>query len=271
MASYLISGASRGLGFEFLRQLSQDPANTVIGLVRDTKSTQDKVRAELPDRSNIHIVRGDLSDYKSLEAAAAEVGKITDGKLDYLIANAAVIPKWSAYDDIATLGQSPDELEEDLLATFKTNVVSQIHLINLFMPLVLGGTAKKVVALSTGLADFEATRTWNLAAGAPYAISKAALVMAVAKFSARYAEQGVLFLSVTPGVVMTGQFDGATEEQMAKVQEEFKKFAAYAPDFKGPMSAEEAIKAVLTVVDSSSLEGGRGGAMLSHKGNKQWL
>lgn len=76
------------------------------------------------------------------------------------------------------------------------------------MPLVLGGTAKKVVALSTGLADFEATRAWNLAAGAPYAISKAALVMAVAKFSARYAEQGVLFLSVTPGVVMTGQFDG---------------------------------------------------------------
>jgi hypothetical protein len=49
------------------------------------------------------------------------------------------------------------------------------------------------------------------------------------------------------------------------------KFAAYAPHFKGPMSAEDSVKAVLGVVEKASLEGGYGGAFISHLGNKQWL
>lgn len=53
--------------FEFLRQLSIDPANTVIGLVRDIKSTKAKVTAEI-NRSNLHIIHGDLDSYQSLKA-----------------------------------------------------------------------------------------------------------------------------------------------------------------------------------------------------------
>ena len=34
---------------------------------------------------------------------------------------------------------------------------------------------------------------------------------------------------------------------------------------------EEAVDAVWSVVENSSLEKGHGGAFLSHKGNKQWL
>ena len=49
------------------------------------------------------------------------------------------------------------------------------------------------------------------------------------------------------------------------------KFGAYAPHFKGPMSAEESVKAVLGVVEKASLEDGYGGAFISHLGNKQWL
>jgi hypothetical protein len=49
------------------------------------------------------------------------------------------------------------------------------------------------------------------------------------------------------------------------------KFMAYAPHFKGPISAEESTKAVLNVAEKASVEGGDGGAFITHLGNKQWL
>jgi hypothetical protein len=49
------------------------------------------------------------------------------------------------------------------------------------------------------------------------------------------------------------------------------KFVAYSPDFTGPATPEESVKAVLAVVEKASLANGDGGAFLSHFGNKQWL
>ena len=40
-----------------------------------------------------------------------------------------------------------------------------------------------------------------------YTISKAALNAAVAKFSAQYAKEGLLFFSISPGMVETGFYD----------------------------------------------------------------
>lgn len=50
-----------------------------------------------------------------------------------------------------------------------------------------------------------------------------------------------------------------------------KKFATYAPDFKGMSTPEESIQAMLSVIDKASVETGFGGGFVSHKGNKQWL
>jgi NAD(P)-dependent dehydrogenase (short-subunit alcohol dehydrogenase family) len=72
------------------------------------------------------------------------------------------------------------------------------------VPLILKGTAKKVVAITSGMGDIELVRKHNVYEEGPYAISKAALNMVVAKFSAEYAKDGVLFLSVCPGLVDTG-------------------------------------------------------------------
>lgn len=53
--------------FEFLRQLSLNPANTVIGLVRNVKSVETKVKSDI-NRSNVHIIHGDLDSYDVLKA-----------------------------------------------------------------------------------------------------------------------------------------------------------------------------------------------------------
>ena len=94
-----------------------------------------------------------------------------------------------------------------MLDSFKVNVIANVHLFNIFMPLILKGKTKKVIAISTGLADLETTIKFNLDHAVPYTISKAALNFAMGKFSAQYAKDGVLFMSICPGIVNTGHYD----------------------------------------------------------------
>lgn len=103
MSSYVINGASTGIGvgqaqysawhntsliysmgqFEFLRQLSLNPTNTVIGLVRNVKGVEAKAKTEI-GRSNVHIIHGDLDSYEVLKAGLSGYpsplfpGSITD-------------------------------------------------------------------------------------------------------------------------------------------------------------------------------------------------
>jgi NAD(P)-dependent dehydrogenase (short-subunit alcohol dehydrogenase family) len=117
------------------------------------------------------------------------------------------MPDWSSLDPMAVLSRDPEHLTKDLIGTFSTNVVGNIHLINLFMPLILKGSLKKVIALSSGMGDADLTAKFNVHEGSPYSISKAALNMAIAKFHAEYEKDGVLCMAICPGTVNTGQYD----------------------------------------------------------------
>jgi NAD(P)-dependent dehydrogenase (short-subunit alcohol dehydrogenase family) len=77
------------------------------------------------------------------------------------------------------------------------------------MPLVLKGSVKKVIAISSGHADLELINKFDMENSALYAASKAALNVIVGKFSAQYKKDGVLFLSLSPGVVEVGHFDNS--------------------------------------------------------------
>jgi hypothetical protein len=99
MSSYVVTGASRGIGvclsplylirqipsvekrwprlrlvkYEFILELSKNPANTVIGIVRDVKFTEDKLAKEPESRSNIHLIQGDMTDYQSLKVGCMDL------------------------------------------------------------------------------------------------------------------------------------------------------------------------------------------------------
>lgn len=102
-------------------------------------------------------------------------------------------------------GKDPKSLEEDLTRSFAVNVIGVVHLYNLFIPLILKGKTKKVIALSTGLADDALTVNYDLEIGGPYSASKAALNTIVAKYAAELSKEGVLFLALSPGVVEVGK------------------------------------------------------------------
>lgn len=66
---------------------------------------------------------------------------------------------------------------------------------------------KKVITLTTGLADLDLTNEYDVESEALYAASKIAMNMIVAKFSAQYKKDGVLFMGISPGVVEVGLHD----------------------------------------------------------------
>lgn len=102
-----------------------------------------------------------------------------------------------------------DKVEEvDAVSSqlLQTNVVGNIHLFHLFLPLVLKSKVKKVLTISTGLADLDLTNECEVDIGALYAASKAAMNVIVAKFNAQYKKDGVLFLSISPGLVEVGRY-----------------------------------------------------------------
>ncbi|KAJ5131576.1 uncharacterized protein N7515_007615 [Penicillium bovifimosum] len=72
MPVYVITGVSRGIGFELLKQISEDQENLVVGLVRDRAATEKKIAAELGSRPNVHIRHADLTEYASLKQAATD-------------------------------------------------------------------------------------------------------------------------------------------------------------------------------------------------------
>ena len=90
--------------FEFLNQISEDPKNLVVGLVRDKAATEKKVATELGVHPNVHILHADLTSYASLKQATADTDKIVGERgIDYLVANGAFPSLFDAYDPIGKL------------------------------------------------------------------------------------------------------------------------------------------------------------------------
>jgi NAD(P)-dependent dehydrogenase (short-subunit alcohol dehydrogenase family) len=128
------------------------------------------------------------------------------------LVNCKSTPIWllsKAYN-IYSRGETPEELDSVADKLFKTNVTGNIHFFNLFMPLVLKGKTKKVIAITSGHADLDFINNFDIENSALYSASKAALNIIVAKFSAQYKKDGVLVFSMSPGVVEVGHFSQRT-------------------------------------------------------------
>lgn len=81
MSTYLITGANRGIGLEFARQLAAKGGHTLVGTARDPDKAPELARL-------VHqVIRLDVSDPESIAAMARSLG---DQPVDVLINNAGV-------------------------------------------------------------------------------------------------------------------------------------------------------------------------------------
>jgi NAD(P)-dependent dehydrogenase (short-subunit alcohol dehydrogenase family) len=237
--------------------LATDSANTIIGLVRNKAAADKTVAAD--GLENVTMVEADIANHESLLKAREQVAHMTGGSIDFLINNAALV-------DARTELQALDEIEPELLTasledSFKVNVVGVVHTINAFLPLIKKGKDKKVVLISSGMAD-PALVNSGVTGSAPYAISKAAANLAIFKYNAKYKNEGLLFFAISPGIVAT--WEG--EEEPEGIQG----FRRMVPSWSGPLTPLESAKACVKVIHDFTAEKD-GGSFVSHYGNQQWL
>ncbi|KAL4937927.1 hypothetical protein BDV06DRAFT_226503 [Aspergillus oleicola] len=272
MPSYVVTGASRGLGFEFTRQLAADPNNTVIGLVRDKAAADAK--AQKWGLTSVHFVEAQYTDLDSLKAATEATKGITGGELNYLINNAASVSEVSELKTFDDFHNDFSTLEADLLTSFRINVLAVLKTIEAFLHLLQSTPGpKKVITITSGMSDLDLINASGIAVAAPYAMSKGALNVAVAKYNALYKERGILFLGVCPGYVATERQtqELKSDEDQARLRALGQKFEAFAPQFTGPISPQQSVSEILSLAHKVSIEDGYGGAFVSRFGNKTWF
>jgi NAD(P)-dependent dehydrogenase (short-subunit alcohol dehydrogenase family) len=147
-----------------------------------------------------------MASHTSLTTATSLTTPLLPSGLDVLIVNGAYNTPAMAFNT-PTSFSSPEQAEalhDDMHASLDVNVLGVVYSINAFLPLVLKGKVKKIVVISTGLADPDyAIAGEGNPVSITYASMKTALNMVVAKFAAELKAQDVKVLALSPGLVNT--------------------------------------------------------------------
>ena len=117
MATYLITGSSRGLGLELATQLANLPSTQVARIFATARSAPSTNLTRLIENSSGRVVyvKLDTSDHTSVTTAAAEVSRNLEDLgvgLDVLINNAGIMPLSS--EGIETMYVPPPSLNPKL-------------------------------------------------------------------------------------------------------------------------------------------------------------
>ena len=152
---------------------------------------------------NVHLVQGDMGDNDSLVAAAAQVDKLTGGSVDYLIINGVYVNQSETFLSPTEFSGNEELLTEVMTQSLKVNVLGTIFSINAFLPLVRKSKVKKIIVISTGLADRDMVEKSIMSFSVTYSSMKAAVNMVVAKFAVELKSEGIILLALSPGFVDT--------------------------------------------------------------------
>ena len=144
-----------------------------------------------------------MADNKCLIAAAAETEKLTGGTVDYLIINGVYINPAESFLSPSEFSGKEELLTNSMIQSLKVNVLGAIFSINAFLPLVRKSNIKKIIVITTGLADRDMTEKSTISFWLIYSSMKAALNMVVAKYAVELKSEGIKLLALSPGLVDT--------------------------------------------------------------------
>jgi len=187
MTTVVVTGAARGLGFCLAEAYLKQGA-IVFGLDRLEQTAE--LSHTYGDR--LQALQCDVIDEDQVRRSAGVVARTT-GTVDLLINNAAIY-----LDDPLTRA---NEFDADIARrTFDVNAVGPLLMTKHFLALVLAGSGKKIVNISSEAGSI--SQNWRSHEYA-YCMSKAALNMQSVILQRRVKNDGVKVLAIQPGWMRT--------------------------------------------------------------------
>ncbi len=197
MPTYLITGANRGIGLEFARQLSRRPETTIIATARRPSEATELSRL-------VHEVHAlDVADEGGISALGARL-KDRPGGIDVLINNAGVS---SDQKSIGSLTQA------ELRRVFDINAFAPMLLTRAVLPCLRAGTRRTVFNITSALGSIAGNTGGSSYA---YRASKAALNMLTVSLSHELRGEGFCCVVAHPGWVQTDM--GGTQAPLTPEQ-----------------------------------------------------
>ena len=188
MKTALVTGASKGIGYEVVRQLGSIGFHVFLG-ARNAESGQNATQALRTSGAMATFILLDICDPESVRNAVHLVSAAAN-HLDVLINNAGVILE----GDNSITQLDPETVNK----TFQTNTLGPLLVTQAFLPLLAKSKSPRVINVSSGggqLAD--GMDTWAPA----YCLSKTALNAVTCLFAAALPNFSIN--SVCPGWVRT--------------------------------------------------------------------
>lgn len=194
MAVVLVTGASRGLGHELVRQCAER-GDQVVAAARSAHSVEALGR-EFGD--NVLPLRCDVSD----DASIAEARRQLEGRIERidLLVNSAGLYSLHAdhWDPSRTRFDTISRAE--LNTVFDVNATGAMLVIKAMLGLLRRSDRPRILNLTSLMGSVSARTSPGDYA---YAASKAALNIMTRSFAAEFREQGIIAVAITPGWVRT--------------------------------------------------------------------
>jgi short-subunit dehydrogenase len=201
----LITGASRGIGYELVSLFSKDKSNKVIAIARNAEKL--KKMAQSASFANVIALPLDLSEESQVEKVG-EFVKQNVSSIDIVINNAGAI-----------VNKPFMELKiQDIKTVYQVNVFSVFGLIKQLLPLMNTQNKSHIVNISSVGGYQGSVKFAGLSA---YSSSKAALVCLTECLAVEFKDKNIAFNCLALG---------ATQTEM--LEEAF-------PGYKAPLSAKE--------------------------------
>jgi len=207
----LVTGATRGLGFETVRQLAEAGVHTLLAGRDRAKAVAAALRlqsAGLP----VEAVTLDVTDDASIAAAVAAVTQ-KHGRLDILVNNAGI-----AVD--ATERAPSQQTLATWRETFDTNVFGLVAVTQAFLPLLRKSSSARIVNVSSALGSLALHSDPAQPLGSfkvpAYNVSKSAVNAWTLQLANELRDTGIKVNSVHPGYVKTDMNKGGGDLEVAE-------------------------------------------------------
>ncbi|MDP4624715.1 MAG: SDR family oxidoreductase [Akkermansiaceae bacterium] len=199
----LITGANRGLGYEFAKQFSEK-GYTVIGTAR-TPEEATELKA-----TGAEILKLDVTSEEDIAALAES---LKGRKLDILINNAGYFgPTLSVGKKNAKINNIT---RKEMLDCFTINTMGPIFLSQALLPNLKLSTNPKIINISTRSSQLSTRpgKAWG------YSVSKTGLNMVTMNLHGELSKQGFIVIALAPGHNQTdmGNGDLMPEESIGKM------------------------------------------------------